>query len=133
MSKSRITLIVVGVIVGIILLTIAGWAWRYYTAPVRGQIEQREEVQSGDYRLYSYEHFYNLYAEVLAYEDQIRNQREMLETVEGDEAARYRQNINALKNQRASAIREYNADARKETRGQFRDDDLPYQISIEFE
>lgn len=132
MSRSKITLIVIGTVLGIAILIVGGWAYRYYTAPIRGQIEQREEVQSGDYRLYSYEHFYNMYANIQAYEDQIRNQQEMLETVEGDEAARYRQNINALKNQRASAIREYNSDARKEeSRGQFRSDDLPYQIDIE--
>lgn len=125
-------LITMGVILALVVLVAGGWAFRYYTADVRGQIEMQEEVMSGEFRQMSYDHFYNLYADIQAFEDQIRNQEEILETAEGEEAQRYRRNINALRNQRAAVIRQYNADVRKEgTRGQFRANDLPTSISIE--
>lgn len=135
MSTGKIVLIVVGSILLILALSAGIWGFRYATAGVRGQIEAREEIQSADYRIYSYDHFYNLYANVQSYEDQIRNQRNLMETLEDEEEiARYRQNVNALMNQRASVVRQYNADVRKEgTRGQFLADDLPRQIGIDFE
>lgn len=135
MSTGKIVLIV-AVSVLLILVLFAGiLTLRHATASVRGQVEAREEIQSADYRIYSYDHFYNLYADVQAFEDQIRNQRSLMEELtDEEELSRYRQNVNALMNQRASVVRQYNADVRKEgTRGQFLSDDLPQQISIDFE
>lgn len=130
----RTTGIVVLAIVGILILFAGGLAFRYFTADVRGQVDMQEEVMSGEFRQMSYEHFYNLYADIQSFEDQVRNQQEMVRTTEGDEQARYRRNVNALMNQRAAVIRQYNADVRKEgTRGQFLASDLPRSISIEFE
>lgn len=126
-----------GILVGILVLVLLAfgiWGWRYFTAPIRGEVQKQETVNSGDYRIYSYDHFFNLHASIQAYEDQIRNQRQLLETLEDpQEQARYRQNINALMNQRAKAVRQYNADVQKEgTRGQFKADSLPESISIDF-
>ena len=135
MSTGKIVLIVVGSILLILALSAGVWAFRYYTADVRGQVEMQEEVMSGEFRQMSYEHFYNLYANIQAFEDQIRNQRSLMESLEDEEElTRYRQNVNALMNQRASVVREYNADVRMEgTRGQFLANDLPEEISIDFE
>jgi len=134
-STGKIVLIVVGSILLILALSAGVWAFRYYTADVRGQVEMQEEVMSGEFRQMSYEHFYNLYANIQAFEDQIRNQRSLMESLEDEEELkRYRQNVNALMNQRASVVREYNADVRMEgTRGQFLANDLPEEISIDFE
>lgn len=135
METGKIVLYAILGFLGIAVLVVGSWWIRYATAEVRGRIEAREQIQSADYRIFSYDHFFNLYADVQAFEDQIRNQRAIVADLsEEEEIARYRRNINALLNQRASVIRQYNADARKEgTRGQFRADQLPYQIDIEFE
>mgnify|MGYP006274476823 CR=1 FL=1 len=120
-------------ILGLVLLIGGGWAFRYYTAEMRGTIEAEEDIQSADYRVYSYDHFFNMYADIQAFDDQIKNQEELIETLtDEEEIQRYRKNINALKNQKAAVVREYNADARREeTAGQFRDDGLPYQIELD--
>lgn len=135
MSTGKIVLVVAGVIFLLVLLITGGWAFRYFTADVRGQVDMQEEVMSGEFRQMSYEHFYNLYANVQAFEDQIRNQQSLMESLEDEEElARYRRNVNALRNQRASVVRQYNADVRKEgTRGQFLANDLPREIDIDFE
>lgn len=133
-EEMRATGIVILAIIGVLILFAGGLAFRYFTADVRGQVQMQEEVMSGEFRQMSYDHFYNLYANVQSFEDQIKNQKTMVDATEGDEQARYRRNVNALMNQRAAVIRQYNADVRKEgTRGQFRASDLPRSILIEFE
>jgi len=133
MKKNIIIILgILGVILLVLLGTFGGWIWRYYSAPIEGKVGMREKVHSADYRLYSYDHFFNMYSEIKAYEDQIKNQKEYLESINqsSEEAQRIRRNINAIKNSRNSVIRKYNADAMKEdSRGQFLADDLPYQIS----
>lgn len=124
--------VVIGSIALVVLIIFGSWAFRYYTADIRGQVEMQEEVMSGEFRMMSYNHFYNLYAEIQAYENQIENQKDLMEGTEGDELKRYKRNLLGLKNQRASAVQKYNADVRKEgTRGQFVANDLPKKISIE--
>lgn len=128
-------LISVGVLLLFVILIVGGWGFRYYTAEIRGKIEAHEKVQFAEYRLFSYDHFYNLYSDIQAYEDQIKNQQSYIDSsTDEEEIKRYRRNVNALMNQRASCIRQYNADVRKEgTRGQFRSSDLPVKINIDRE
>lgn len=125
--------IVVLVFITLIILVAGGWAFRYYTAEIRGTVGAEEDIQSADYRVYSYDHFFDMYANIQSFDDQIRNQEELIETLtDEEEIQRYRKNINALRNRKASVVRQYNADARKEeTTGQFRDDGLPYQIELD--
>lgn len=121
------------VVVGLVAVIAGGWAFRYYTAEIRGQVGAEEDIQSAAYRVYSYDHFFKMYADIQAFDDQIRNQEELIaELSDEEEIQRYRKNINALRNRKASVVREYNADARREeTAGQFRDDGLPYQIELD--
>jgi len=129
-EERKIFPIILGAIVLIAVLVLGGLAFRYYIAPIKGKVEMREKVYSGKYRFYSYEHFYNMYADIQAYQDQIENQKQLLKTVSNsDEKDRINRNIVGLKNRRDATIRQYNADARKEgTQGKFRAGDLPYQI-----
>lgn len=120
-------------VIGIaILLIIAGiWAFRYFTAPIRGSIGAYEQIQSEDTRIVAYNYFFNLYASIQAYPPMIKAQEESLaQTSNEDEKERIRANIAGLKSQLARSIAQYNADARKSyTIGQFRDWNLPYQIN----
>lgn len=117
-------------ILAIGLLTVGSWAYRWYTAPIKGKIEKREKTESADYRIYSYDHFYDLYHKVESYDKEIKNQKDLLEQTEDPkEKRRIRRNITGLKSQRSRAIEKYNSDARKEkTKGKFQPKDLPKRI-----
>jgi hypothetical protein len=127
----KIAAVVILAILGVVALVSAGWAIRYYTAPVRGTIEAYEQIQSGDTRIVAYNYFFNLYASIQAYDPAIQAQEELLATTtDADEKARIGANIAGLKSQKARSIAQYNADAMKSyTIGQFRDWKLPYQIT----
>lgn len=111
-------------------LVIGGtWTYKWYTAPIRGKIEMREQIQNKDHRRYAYEHFYDLYASYESYKDSLQAQHQVLETADGNQENRVRQNIAALKSQMARVREEYNADSRKmKTAGQFKAWDLPKRL-----
>lgn len=111
-------------------LVIGGtWTYKWYTAPIRGKIEMREQIQNKDHRRYSYEHFYDMYASHESYKDSLRAQKQVLDTADGNQENRVRQNIAALKSQMARVREEYNADSRKtKTAGQFKAWDLPKRL-----
>lgn len=124
-------LIGVGVAGAIVLVVGGGWAYRYFTAPIEGALEQRETVQSGGSRIYNYNRFFSLCASVQSFEDQIDSQEQLLEnTSDEDHLSMIRRNISGLNAQRQNTIATYNSEARAiETGGQFRDDGLPESIN----
>lgn len=105
------------------------------TADFRGETGQIEKTKANsNYRIASYEKFYNKCASVESLESKINNMQDELETVEEDTQRKtiLNSSITASKNKRAELIASYNADARKEaTQGQFRDSDLPYKLNEE--
>lgn len=109
-------------------------AFRYFTAEIRGIVPAEERIQSADFRIYSYEYFYNQLATVNAEEANYDAQYERLQTLVADteEYNRVQRNLAAIKAHIERLKLQYNADARKEgTRGQFRATDLPHQIEIQ--
>lgn len=122
-------LTMLGFIVLLALIIGGSWTYKWYTAPIRGKIEMREQIQNKDHRRYSYEHFYDLYASYESYKDSLNAQLEVLDTADDTQKARVRQNIAALKSQMARVREEYNADSRKtKTSGQFKAWDLPERL-----
>ncbi|MBM7598211.1 hypothetical protein JOC34_000568 [Virgibacillus halotolerans] len=102
------------------------------TADFRGETGQIEDTKANsDYRIASYDSFYDSCASVQSIESKIVNMQDELE--ETDEVQRetvLKTSITAAKNKRAELISSYNADARKEaTQGQFRASDLPYELN----
>ncbi|NIJ11128.1 putative Zn-dependent peptidase [Saccharomonospora amisosensis] len=113
-----------------------GWGWfSATTAELRGQQAQRERVEAGgDYRIAAYEHFFDLCAAVQSKESTIAQLEAELPGADQRRAEQVRTTLTALRSSRASAIHEYNADARKAaTTGRFRDLGLPRQLDIEEE
>jgi len=109
-------------------------AFRYFTAEIRGIVPAEERIQSADFRIYSYEYFYNQLATINAEEANYDAQYERLQTLttESDEYNRVQRNLAAIKAHIERLKRQYNADSKKEgTRGQFRATDLPYQLDIQ--
>lgn len=127
------TKIVLWIVAIFIAMAAIGYGIRWVTAPIEGRVGMRENVESAEFRQFSYEHFYNQQATIRSYEDALMAQYDLLGTAESQsERRRVRANIAGIKAQRARAIERYNADARKEkTQGKFRANDLPYQIDKE--
>jgi len=126
---------VVGAIIGFFLiigiLMIALWGFGVFTAGIKGQGEAYKEIQSKEFRLESYNYFFDQYHSILALEGQIDVNISMLNSMEEGtkDYNRIRINVVALQSLRHQAIQSYNAEASKDyTAGQFRDNNLPYQI-----
>lgn len=101
------------------------------TAEFRGETGQMEDTKANsDYRIASYDDFYDVCSSVQSIEGKIKNMEEELEeTDDKQREATLKPSITASKNKRVELIKSYNADARKEaTKGQFRASDLPYEL-----
>lgn len=126
----------VGVAVGAFVLTVVvivglwagGLVFQEKTASFRGRVDVANKTKAnGNYRIAAYDHFFDLCVSVQNAEASISAQRDELATDPSDERkGQISANIAALKAARASAVNQYNADARKAgTIGQFRDSGLP--------
>lgn len=122
------------IVIALIMMYLSSIFWRPIFAPIEGRVRQTEITNSGRYRIYSYDHFFHLKADIEAYEDQIDQQRRLLDTLK-DEGLRqvYRQSISGLMAQRSSRVRQYNNDVMREgTRGQFLADNLPLSMDTSY-
>lgn len=120
-----------GVCLVIWFLVGAIWGFGVATAGIYGRGEAHKQIKSADFRIAAYDKFFNQYASVKALEGQIDELTATLATMEpGTREYTYTQSaLTGVKGLRHTAIQQYNADAMKNwTEGQFRDNDLPYQI-----
>lgn len=122
---------VLTVVVLFILLVIGVWAYRYYTADTRGAITAHETTTAGQYRINSYEHFYDMCASIQGYEGSIFIQEELIKDSDNKEITDRAQLIlSSIKAQRIRTISQYNMDAAKErTMAKYMDQGLPKEIS----
>lgn len=113
----------------IALIAVLAFAVQWGTAPVRGKLQAREQINSGANRIQQYDHFFDLCASVQTAETSLDAQVDALPTSSGENLQRVQQNIVGLKATIANGINQYNEDARKTyTGGQFRASDLPFQL-----
>ena len=132
MKYLKLTGGILTVIAALILLAGALFGWQWVTAPFYGKLDKRQTVQSGDFRLYSYNHFYDACASIASDQQSLQAQKDMLsrsDSISQRQLERIHTRIAALKGQIAREIEQYNADARKEeSMGQFKAHDLPNSI-----
>lgn len=136
MRALRIGGFAVVAIVGVVILTllissmaIFGWGfWTRSTADYRGQTAAIERTKAdADFRISSYQKFFDLCGRVQAQEDRIR----ILADSTSPNAAT---DLVAVRSIRADLVREYNNLATRDfTEGQFRASQLPYQLAIDNE
>lgn len=121
--------IVVGLLV-VVLLSGAGLAWRYFTAPIKGVVDAEEQINQGSNRIQKYNHFFDLCSTIQSDKMALATQRSLLDSAEGSkERERIRANIAGIQAQMNRNANQYNVDARKEyTSARFKSNDLPYQI-----
>ena len=103
----------------------------YFLAAPAGKVGAEIQIESAEHRITAYNHFFNLCAGVRSTEAALEAQSTQLElTNDGFQKIRIQTNITGLLSHRAQKIEEYNANARKVyTEAQFRDSNLPYQLS----
>jgi len=126
----------VAAIIGLILIGLAvfwtGYALEWWLAEPKGRLEARKEIQSGDFRIAAYDHFFNLCSAVQADEGRISALSEELALVEpgSRRETQVQASLTAVRSSRIEKIQRYNADAARDyTVGQFRDSDLPYRLN----
>ena len=130
-SKKKLIAIILASILGIVVLAFGVWGWRYATAPISGGVEKQEIVQSGEFRIYSYNHFFDLLVEINGLEAgwDAQYDRSLMLDKNSEEHSRVQSNLSAIKTQIERQKRQYNADALKEeTIGIFRDSNLPFKV-----
>lgn len=132
--KNVATAIGLVVVFFVVLLAPIGfiWGFQWVTAPFRGALGAREQIQAnGSFRIQAYQGFFNQCASIQALEGDIDAQTKALDTISDSQRKEIVQaNIAALNGARSGAIFRYNQDSLKNwTEGQFKDNDLPYQLS----
>src|SRR3990167_4124013 len=113
---------------GIIL---ASFGMRVATAGLFGAGEAHIRTQSADFRLAAYNHFFDLCASVQGNEGQLDAlfaERDDLDPASRDYGYTVK-SITGVQGIRAQSVARYNQDALKWTVGQFRDSDLPHQLT----
>lgn len=125
-------LIGLGVFVCFIALIFGSWAWKYYTASIKGKVNAEVQIESAESRIQWYNHFHDLCSVVQSNKESLRVQKMLLESSESnDERIRIRANIGGIQAQIARNVNRYNADASKNyTAARFKDSDLPFKLSV---
>lgn len=127
--------LVVALVIGGMAVFGVGWFQRS-TADFRGETAALEQIKAdADNRISAYEYFFDLCASVQGHEDTIRAlEAELAGDPSEDRAEQIQGAITANRAQRDAKIRQYNSEASKDyTTGQFRDADLPAELSIDAE
>ncbi|MFI0967029.1 hypothetical protein ACH4S8_37445 [Streptomyces sp. NPDC021080] len=103
------------------------------TADYRGRRDVREKtVANADFRIGTYEQFFDLCQSTQAAEAAIKNALQELDTTNpsDDRKAQLQQVITAQRNTRADSITTYNSKASQNHREAFLDADLPYRLDV---
>lgn len=141
MNGAKVALIGVMVFVGLILFGVLMHVTGVYvfggvqrsTADYRGETDSIEKTRAdGDYRIASYETFFDQCAAIQSKQATIAQMEDELETTDDPQRKAWLQNtLTGIRAGLNSDITRYNADAHKEdTQGHFRDSSLPYTIDI---
>lgn len=127
MTGLKIGLIVIACVGLILTITGVGWGIKWYTADIRGAIEQREDtIANADFRIYSYNHFFDLCVAIQEIEAQYDAQSELLNGTE-----RQGRVVAVLKARVEQLKRQYNVDsAKEETVALFKSNNLPFYITV---
>lgn len=130
MKESKLVL---GMVFFLLIFVIGIYAFRYFTAEIRGKVDMETSVASGLSQEFSYNYFFNACAAIQGYERTLSAQRKAFDQVtEKEDKTRIMTNIAAVEAERGRAIARYNADAAKiKTLARFKDADLPNRLNEE--
>ena len=117
---------VIGIVALIAASTVGVLAYRWFVAPARGAVEEREIINRGQYRIQAYEQFYRWQEELDAIRVKLNGYPESgLDRREQTECR-------GLLARHADIVARYNAASRAErTQGKWQDPELPESLSQE--
>lgn len=125
----------IGVAVFILLLlwglVFISFGIRVATAGIVGRGEARIQIQSANFRIEAYQSFFDLCASIQAAEDRMDETHRQLGLLEAESDPWFRkqEEMAAQSATRQRGLRDYNVDANRSwTQGQFRDEDLAFQL-----
>jgi hypothetical protein len=124
------------IVLGLIVLIVVPFAFRWLTAEPRGALDARERTKaSGAFRIAAYDHFFDLCAAVQADEARIEAlKQEYASNPTPQRQTQIEASLTAVRSSRAEKISRYNTDAAKGyTIGQFRSAKLPPRLSTDQE
>lgn len=122
---------IIGILLAFWVLSIGIWGFGVATAGIYGRGEAHKQLNSAEFRITSYNHFFEACSSIQGLEGSIDELTTQLDatTSERDRGI-VLSSLTGTKAARHQAIADYNADARKNyTEGQFRDNDLPFHIN----
>lgn len=123
----RIGLWILAVVVFTGLISGGIWAFKVATSDIKGAGDQARKVNSADNRIFAQEHFFTLYNNLLAYDQQLDQAAADKAEHPGDPI--WATNYSGLVKICIDARNQYNADANKVTQAKWRDPQLPFQIN----
>jgi len=110
-------------------ISVGIWAFRVSTSDVKGAGDQTRITNDGRNRVNSQEWFEGMYAQILTADQNLDGAAKNLATAsDADQKAFWQTNYTGLQNRCRDMVNQYNAEAHKVSRGQWRSDDLPEQI-----
>ncbi|PPS89518.1 hypothetical protein [Streptomyces sp. MH60] len=114
------------------VIAVVAFGIKWATADLRGAADAREKtVANGDFRIGTYEQFFDLCSSVQSAEAAIKNaETELATKPPADRAEKLQQVITAQRNVRADSITTYNSKAAQNHRQAFQDTDLPYTLDL---
>lgn len=120
-------------IAAVVAVPVIVFGIQWVTAEPRGALSARERIQSGDFRIAAYEHFFDLCSSIQGMEGQLDAlEQELKLSLTVKRREQVQASVTGLRGQRARSIARYNADASKDyTAGQFRDAGLPFRLYLE--
>lgn len=137
--------ILFGLLAVVVMIALSMLIWgattgfRYWTADIKGKVELREQTRgSGEFRHFSYDHFFDSCAAIQQAEAEYDAQYDLLQSMDPgsdrDSKARYDRRQTVVTVQKANIEqlkRDYNADsAKEETLALFKSNDLPDHLDV---
>lgn len=129
-----VAVVVVLILVGLGITLLSG-GLTILLAPFQGEVEKSQQVEgSGEYRVANHDYFYNLCSDIQTKQDNIESLKAQLKYADGDTKQKIQSGIAGNELELNKLVNKYNADASNEySKGQFRDDELPYHIEADQE
>lgn len=118
-------------VVGVIAFIVTVYFVQYETAPLRGKVQEQEQLESGSNRIQQYQDFFDLCANVQTEKQTLKAQQHLLKTIkDSGYRERIQTNITALQSSIANDVNQYNARSHMYTTKRFKDSQLPYTLSV---
>lgn len=117
---------VIGIVAFALVLSGGIWALKVVTSDVKGAGDTTAKVNSADNRIFAQEHFFTLYNQILAYDQQLDQAAADKAEHPGDSF--FATNYSGLVKTCIDARNQYNGDAFKVTQAKWRDPALPFQL-----